>query len=170
MKPLADVRGVAIRAVRSDDRERILKAFHGLEPRSIRQRFFFDKKELGDQELRRLTNPQRECEAVLVATVGSGDQESIVGLGRYARIGLRAEIAFTVEEDYQGWGIATELLRQLVRIGRDKDIEQFEADVLADNLPMLSVLRHSGLIRREREEDGVVHVTLYLKDGVPDIG
>jgi RimJ/RimL family protein N-acetyltransferase len=169
MKPLAEVRGVAIRAVRSDDRERILKAFRGLEPRSVHQRFFFGKKEIGDEELRRLTEPQHECEAVLVAAVGSGAQESIVGLGHYVRIGSRAEIAFIVEEDYQGGGIATELLRQLVRIGRDSEIEQFEADVLADNLPMLSVLRRSGLTLRERQEDGTVHVTLYLKDGVPDI-
>jgi hypothetical protein len=46
---------ITIRAVRADDRERIVKAFRALDPGSIRQRFFVPRKELGSEELRRLT-------------------------------------------------------------------------------------------------------------------
>jgi hypothetical protein len=37
--------------------------------------------------------------------------------------------------------------------------------VLAENAPMLKVFRHSGLPVTESEEDGILHVTLFLSDG-----
>ena len=141
----ANLRGITIRAVRSDDRERIVKAFRALDPKSIYQRFFVFKSELSGEELRRLTESDGVRDVVLVATVASGNQEIIVGLGHYARNEASAEIAFTVEEDYQGRGIASELLRQLADIARRNGVPQFEADVLRDNAPMLEVFRRSGL-------------------------
>jgi RimJ/RimL family protein N-acetyltransferase len=166
MKNRDDPAGVTIRAIRPDDNARIVEAFRALEPRSIYLRFFSPKKYLSDEELRRLTEPDRVREAALVATVATENQgEMIVGLGQYARSGRSAHIAFIVEEDYQGRGIASRLLQHLARIAREQGILQFEADVLAGNTPMLNVLRHSGLPATESEEDGIVHVTLVLGEG-----
>jgi RimJ/RimL family protein N-acetyltransferase len=153
---------ISIRAVRPDDRERIVKAFRGLDRRSVYLRFFSYRKELEDEELRRVTECDGMNEAVLVATVGTGDQEAIVGLGSYVRTGAAADIAFAVEEDFQGRGIATGLLRQLADIARANGIVRFEADVLAENTPMLAVLRNSGLRMRTSHGEGVVHATLSL--------
>jgi RimJ/RimL family protein N-acetyltransferase len=153
---------VSIRAVRPDDRERIVKAFRGLDRRSVYMRFFSHKKELEDEELRRVTECDGASEAVLVATVGSGDREVIVGLGSYVRSGADADIAFAVEEDFQGRGIASRLLQQLVDIARANGIVRFEADVLAENAPMLAVLRNSGLRMQTSQEQGVVHATLFF--------
>ena len=47
-------------------------------------------------------------------------------------------------------------------IARAYGVSQFEADVLAENTPMLNVLRHSGLRMRESQREGVVHATLFL--------
>jgi len=156
--------GITIRAVRPDDRERIVKAFRGLDPETIRKRFFGPKKALSDEELRRLTESDGVRDVVLVATVASVDQEVIVGLGRYARNGTSAEIAFTVEEDYQRRGIASELLRQLTEIARRSGVLRFEADVLPDNAPMLKVFRRSGLPMKKTQADGIVHLTLSLDE------
>ena len=161
----ASLRGVKIRAVRPDDRDRIARAFRALDPESIYQRFFFPKRELSDEELRRLTECDGERDAVLVATVASADQETIVGLGRYAGTGASGEIAFTVEEDYRGCGIASELLRRLTDIARRNGVLQFEADVLADNAPMLKVFRRSGLTMTETQTNNIVHVALFLDNG-----
>jgi GNAT superfamily N-acetyltransferase len=165
MQSHGDLGDVVIRAIRADDKGRIVKAFRALELRSIYLRFLFPKKELSDDELRRLTEPDRAREATLVATVGSGDQETIVALGRYVADGTSAHIAFTVEEDYQGRGIASSLLEHLARVAQQNGISQFEAHVLAENRPMLSVLRHSGLPMTESEKDGIVHASLSLQDG-----
>jgi RimJ/RimL family protein N-acetyltransferase len=151
-----------IRAIRPDDRERLVRAFNALDRHSIYQRFFFPKRELSDEELRQITECDGIRTVVLVATAGSGDDERIVGLGQYAQRGTAAQIAFAVEEDFQGRGIASRMLRRLIRIARERGIERFEADVLADNGPMLAVLRHAGLPLRKSEADGVVSATLLL--------
>jgi GNAT superfamily N-acetyltransferase len=156
------VNDITIRAVRPDDRERIVRAFQALDRRSVYLRFFSYRKELGEEELRRVTGCDGVSEAVLVATVGSGAQETIVGLGGYVRIGAAADIAFAVEEDFQGRGIASRLLQELAHIARANGITRFEADVLAENAPMLGVLRRSALPMRASQREGVVHVTLSL--------
>jgi len=160
---------VSIRAVRPDDKERIVRAFRGLDPRSVYLRFFYYRKEPGEEELRHITGCDGAGEVVLVATVGSGDQESIVGLGHYVRTGTAAEIAFVVEEDFRRLGIASRLLQRLARVARANGITQFEADVLPENLPMLRVLRRSGLRTRESRSEGVVHATLFLASRMKSI-
>ncbi|HSC96498.1 MAG TPA: GNAT family N-acetyltransferase, partial [Burkholderiales bacterium] len=153
---------VSIRAVRPDDRERIVTAFRGLDRGSVYRRFFFHKKELKEEELRRVTECDGVSAAVLVATVESGDGEIIVGLGEYMRSGAAADIAFAVEEDFQGRGIASRLLQQLAGIARANGILQFEADVLAENAPMLAVFHNSGLRMQTSAGQGVIHATLFL--------
>ncbi len=74
-------------------------------------------------------------------------------------------MAFVVEEDYQGQGIASRLLRHLADIARERGIATFEADVLAENKSMLAVFSRSGLPMRKRLDGGTVHVTLSLRDG-----
>jgi GNAT superfamily N-acetyltransferase len=160
----ANLRGITIRAIGPDDKERIVTAFRALDPKSIYQRFFVFKSELGGEELRRLTEGDGLRDVVLVATVASGNQEIIVGLGHCARTEASADIAFTVEEDYQGRGIASELLRHLVDIARRNGVAQFEADVLADNASMLKVFRRSGLPMKTTQAHGIVHLTLSLGD------
>jgi GNAT superfamily N-acetyltransferase len=153
---------ITIRRVRPDDKERIVRAFRALDRRSVYLRFFSYRKELSEEELRRVTECDGVSEAMLVATVGSGDEETIVGLGDYVRSSAAADIAFAVAEDFQGRGTATRLLQQLAHIARANGIVQFEADVLAENAPMLRVLRHSGLRVREKQSESVVHATLFL--------
>ena len=154
--------GITIRPTRPEDKALIVEAFRALEPRSIYLRFFYNKKEVSDADLRRLTEPDKAREAALVATIPTGNGERIVGLGRYTGNEECAQLAFTVEEDYQGRGIATSLLRHLIHLARENGISRFEAHVLAGNGPMLSVLRHSGLPVTKRERDGIVTLTLAL--------
>jgi GNAT superfamily N-acetyltransferase len=153
---------VSIRAVRPDDKERIVKAFQGLEHGSVYLRFFSYKKELSEEELQRVTECDGASEAALVVTVGTGEREIIVALGEYVRSGAAAHIAFAVEEDFQRRGIASRLLRQLADLARANGIVRFEADVLAENTPMLAVLRNSGLRMQTSHGQGVVHATLFL--------
>ena len=153
---------VSIRAVRPDDKERIVAAFRALDRSSVYLRFFSYRKQLEEEELRRVTECDGVNEVVLTATAASVDGEIIVGLGGYVRSGAAADIAFAVEEDFQGRGIASRLLRQLATIARANGFTQFTADVLAENAPMLAVLRNSGLRMRTSHEQGVVHATLFL--------
>ena len=157
---------VVIRLVRPDDRDRFRDAFSKLDPKSIYTRFFGHKKELSEAELDQATKTDLDQVVALVATIGSGADETIIAGARYVTdmaSGSRwAEIAFTVEEDYQGLGIAKLLLGHLIQVGRAQGLSQFTADVLSVNRRMLGVFLRSGLPMRQQQCADVIHVWLTL--------
>lgn len=153
-----------LRPLRADDRERMAAAIRGLDAQTIYTRLFSHRKELTEAGLDRAMRVDDEREVVLVAATGGGADEAIIGGGRYVVAGEgRAEIAFTVEEDYQGQGIAGRLLAALVEVARVRGIAVFEADVLSENRSMLRVFERTGLPVRKRSEAGAVHIELMLQ-------
>ena len=164
---LKDGTHVTIRAVRPDDRNRVLEAFRLLEKDSIYSRFLGNRNDLSDAEIDRAVNVDFMREVALVVTTETLLGETIIASGRYIAIGgtnteRSAEVAFVVEEDYQGRGIASRLLAHLVALAREQNLTQFEADVLSRNSPMLAVFRRCGLPMRQRRDGGVIHLTLAL--------
>jgi RimJ/RimL family protein N-acetyltransferase len=157
---------VKIRAVRPGDKSGIADAFGKLDPESVRTRFFSAKDSLSDKELEAAAEIDFENVVALVVTVESGGRETIIGGGRYVVFnsagGRSAEIAFVVEEDYSGLGIAGRILKHLTRIAREKGVGRFEAEVLQQNKAMLAVFRRSGLPMQLTPEEGSFHVILSL--------
>lgn len=159
---------VTIRAVRPSDKDLIVEAFSNLESETIYTRFFHHKTSLSEVELTKITAPDFAREVGLVVTVDRPEREVIIGAARYVVLqagqeGKRsAEIAFLVEEDYQGLGIAGRLLGHLVRIAREQGITSLEAEVLAGNRAMLNVFKRCGLDCRTKHENGEIHVTMPL--------
>lgn len=165
---LKDGTCVTVRTIRPDDKRKLLTAFRELEPASIYTRFFEFKNELTDQELQRATEVDFAREVALVVTCGQGEGETIIGGARYwvfeSDAVRSAEIAFTVEEDYQGQGIASSLLRHLIRIARDQGLARLEAEVLQRNRAMVAVFSRCGLPMTVERLDDVIHVTLTLAE------
>jgi len=164
---------VRIRGVRADDKKRISEAFRNLETESIYKRFFQYKKTVTDEELKAATEVDFENEIALMVTIGEKEGETIIGAGRYVAFdaagGRRgAEVAFMVEEDYQGLGMASTILRHLAGIAKDKGIAQLHAEVLRENGGMLAVFKRSGFPMKQQYAEGVVHVTLSLSGELSD--
>lgn len=170
---LPDGRAVIVRAIRPDDRERLQAAFLRLEPESVYLRYFAYKKDLTEADLDRLCNPDFRERVVLVVTMEAVGGQPIIGSGGYVaspatNASRMAEVAFVVQEDFQGQGLATKLLAALVNIARADGIVRFEAEVLSRNTPMLEVFAHSGLPTEQTQEaDGVVSLTLSLLAASP---
>jgi RimJ/RimL family protein N-acetyltransferase len=169
---LRDGTPVLIRSIRRDDRERILAAFRKLEQETIYTRFFSAKKELSETDLARIDASDFVHSLVLVATLGEGEDEVIIGGGAYTVLDrpgepLTAEVSFTVEEDYHGQGLSGLFMRLLTQVARQRGIRRFEAEVLAGNTPMLKVFQRSGLPVSKHIEDGVVRVVMALDEGAP---
>src|SRR4030095_11474802 len=101
---LKDGNEVTIRAMRPDDKERLVEAFLHLQPHTIRTRFFYPKKTLSEDDLRWLDEISHGNHVGLVVTVPSGCDELIIAEGSYAVVGSTAEIGFTVTEAWQGRG------------------------------------------------------------------
>jgi len=163
---------VTVRAIRADDRGRLGEAFAKLEPGSVYTRFFAHRGQPSDEELRAAVEVDFVGTVALVVTIPDGGAgETIIGAGRYILngppgTGSGAEVAFTVEEDFHGQGIAGLLLRHLARIARQQGVSDLTAEVLPGNRGMLAVFARSGLPMKSTPGDGVVHVALSL--GGPD--
>jgi RimJ/RimL family protein N-acetyltransferase len=160
---LKDQTEVTIRAIRADDAPAILAAFGELDRDSIYRRFFSLKKELPAAELKRYAEVDFSNVVALVVTAKSSDGEVLIAGGRYAKgPGEAAELAFLTGETYRGLGVASALLRHLAKLAKESGLRQFEAEVLAENQPMLKVFRRSGLPLKQHREGSTVHVTLSL--------
>ena len=168
---LRDGTPVTIRVMRPDDRERLVAAFAKLDQQSIYTRFFSFRKELPEGPLSRIDTIDFVRLAALVVTTGA--DETIIGSATYvadtARDGSKsAEVAFTIEEDYQGQGLASRLLAALAGIARRHGIARLTAEVLAENAAMLGVFQRGGLPMHKRRESGVIHIELDLAPVRPD--
>jgi len=164
---LRDGRAALIRVMRPDDKERLKKAFAKLDPQSVYTRFFSMRRELPERAFERIAEIDFVKLAGLVVTVGTGADETVIAgasyVGRTEADGAKvAEVAFTVEEDFQGQGLASRLLAALVTLARRHGLVRLEAEVLAGNAPMLVVFERSGLPLRRRRESGVIHLDLHL--------
>jgi GNAT superfamily N-acetyltransferase len=158
---------VTIRAIRPEDRDALLAAFKELDEKTIYLRFFGIKKDISAQELQEATDIDFERTVALVTILQDEAGEKIIGAGRYLTFGNadppeNAEVAFTVEEDYQGLGIAGRILKHLAGIAKQKGIKYFHAEVLPENKGMLAVFNRSGFPLSQEVVDGVRHVTLSL--------
>jgi GNAT superfamily N-acetyltransferase len=164
---LRDGTSIRIRAIRADDKQLLLGHFSRLSAQSVYRRFLGIKTALTPEDLTHFTELDFVDSVGLVATLGQGDQERIVGVGRYFAdtsapgVARRAEMAFAVEDAHPGRGIAPRLLEQLLLFARDGEIAVLEADMLADNVHMLHVFQRMGFTT-SRSSCGIIRVSLPL--------
>jgi len=158
---------VTIRAIKPEDKDALQAALKELDERTLYLRFFALKQEFTHQELTAAIEVDFVRTVALVTCIPGNGGEKIIGAGRYIAFGNadppdRAEVAFTVEEDYHGLGIAGRLLRHLAGIAKNKGIVEFHAEVLPENKGMLAVFSKSGFPVKQDFSEGIAHVTLSL--------
>jgi GNAT superfamily N-acetyltransferase len=163
---LRNGRRIEIRALKPTDRDDFVAAVDRTSDRSRYLRFFRPRRSFTEKEVSSFVNVDFVTHVALVAVTENCDRPTIVGAGRYivASPG-KAEVAFAVADDHQGHGIGAALLRHLAMIARDSGLSELIADILPDNVPMLTVFKKSGFPMTVRWAQGVVHVTLRLSNG-----
>jgi GNAT superfamily N-acetyltransferase len=161
---LRDGTCVEIRAVRPADAGGLRQSLARMSEESIVRRFFAPRSGLSEEEVARFMDVDFVGQAALVASVADADGERIVGGARYVLLSPGvAEMACAVEDSHQGRGLGTLLVRHLGVLARAAGIREVRADVLAENQPMLRLLRGSGLPLAQERESGAVHLTLQLE-------
>jgi acyl-CoA synthetase (NDP forming)/RimJ/RimL family protein N-acetyltransferase len=158
---LADGGTVHVRPILPSDADALV-AFHGrLSPESIYFRFFSPKPRLTEKEVEKFTTVDMVDRVALVAELG----DELIAVARYDRWPGRdeAEVAFTVDDEHHGRGIATLLLEHLAAIGRRNGLHRFTAEVLPDNRPMLGVFRRAGFEVHNEFSGGVIDVAFDIE-------
>lgn len=161
---LRDGSTVHFRPIVREDEQKMLDLFYRLSPHTIYLRFHGVLTHMSRDQVARFCTVDYDNTFALVATIGEGVEERIVAVGRYYRLAKRdaAELALVVEDAYQGEGIGTHLLKQLASIAIGSGICIFEAEVLAENQQMLSVLKDVDFKTNLDLEDGIYRVFLDL--------
>jgi len=154
---LRDGSTVRVRAMRPTDDKALLGLFTSLSEESRWLRFFSPTKGAAlAAEAHRETN----LDQTFGLMAFSGPDERVVGHAFYAALDEhRAEVAFTIANDFQGRGLGTILLGQLAEVAEANNILMFEAEVVAANHAMLHVFRESGFPIEVSAEAGQLHVT-----------
>ena len=149
-----------LRPIRADDADRLRRFYSRLSDETIYFRFFSLLRELSDKDVEHFTVVDHHDRAALIATVG----DEMIGVVRYERIDeTTAEVAFNIEDAYQGRGVGSIFLEHIAAAARERGISIFVADVLPANRKMLHVFEDAGYVVDQEFEDGVVRVSFDLE-------
>src|SRR5262245_16223516 len=139
-------RQVVVRAIRPDDQERLQSAVRALSPDSRYTRFMGALKELPPKLLDMALHPEAGRALQLIAVVGEGTDETIVAGTRYSSEpgSTDCEFAIALLDDWQGVGLARQLLELLMQHARAQGFARMEGYILATNERMLGLAKRLG--------------------------
>jgi acyl CoA:acetate/3-ketoacid CoA transferase beta subunit/RimJ/RimL family protein N-acetyltransferase len=148
---------VTFRPIHPTDEPRMRHLFYQLSQQTIYYRFMSMVKQIPRKQIRDFVFIDHRNEVAIVGTVPEAYGEDIVAVGRYWLDPKtnRAEIAFTVVDQWQQMGVGTFLFRYLQRIARRNGIRGFTAEVLAENKPMQKVFNQCNLKTQCKLSGGV---------------
>jgi ribosomal protein S18 acetylase RimI-like enzyme len=146
---------VVIRPLTADDSSALLAAFEHLSPETRRLRFMSAGARLTMRDAERLTDlDHRQAEALAAIAPETGE---IIGVARYFGL-LRdpgaAEVAVTVDDDWQGQGIGRRLVAALAERARANGFERLVAFVDPANRRVIGWLERRGASRSAGDELG----------------
>ena len=164
---LRDGRTAHIRPIEARDAELLVDFYARVSDQSKYYRFFSPMPQLSDRDVARFTQVDHVNRVAFVLTLSG----KMIAVGRYdvVRPG-EAEVAFLVEDQHQGRGIAQLLLEHLAQAGRERGVERFVAEVLPDNSRMIQTFRDAGYRLVSGFEDGVITLEVPIEPTETAIG
>jgi GNAT superfamily N-acetyltransferase len=155
---LKDGTRLRIRPIRPDDEPRLVDLYGRLSLHTAYQRFFAVMRRLPPDWYHFFANVDYQRRLALVAERDTPAGVELVAVGRYepTEDADTAEVAFVVQDGWQGRGLGRVLLDDVLRAAQARGIRRFRAYVLADNHRMLGLLASRVEIRERKLEEGVV--------------
>jgi acetate---CoA ligase (ADP-forming) len=156
---LRDGSTMRLRPPRREDLDGLLAFFRGLSDESLYKRFH------GHPSVEpRMVEPMLEPDWTERGSLIGVKGDHVAAAANYVRLrdARTAEVAFAVADDLQGRGIGTRLLEQLAGTAAGVGIEEFVAEVMLDNSPMLRVFADAGFETSRETVLGTAEVRLAL--------
>src|SRR5262245_34296207 len=156
---LRDGSTALIRPATLNDCKALQEFFARLSPESRRHRFLSTAQPPADLVRSFCDSSKPEHLLTLVVTRSAAEAETIVGAGSYiARDAQTAEVAFAVDDQFQGRGLGTQLLERLALLAIRHGFTRFWAVTERENRSMIEVFRRSGFPVTETFDGGYVEV------------
>lgn len=156
---LKDGTDIVLRPIRPEDAEIEVAFVHNLSPESRYLRFMQSLQELTPEMLLRFTQIDYDRELALVAITEQGGKEVEVAVTRYSMNpdGESCEFALVVADAWQRKGIGSTLLGTLINAARARGFRSMEGQVLAENAPMLALVKRHGFRVKHTPQGGNVY-------------
>lgn len=162
---LRDGTQILLRPVKPTDEPMLADMLYSLSPDSVHRRFFTYTMTFPHKNVQQLTNIDYQQNLAIVGVVPGPSGEEIVAIGQYFLDPKTqtAEVAFIVQDDWQAKGMGTLLLAYLSEIAHHRGVKRFDAKVMPENKPMLSVFQNSGLPLRMDFDGDAYSIALDLQ-------
>jgi RimJ/RimL family protein N-acetyltransferase len=154
---LKDGFSARIRPIRPDDEPRLGDLYERLSRHTAYQRFFTVLRRLPSDWYHFFANVDYVRRLALVVERETVAGVQLIGVGRYepAEEPDTAEVAFVVEDGWQGRGLGGILLEAVLGAADARGIRRFRAYVQADNHRMLRLLATRTQVEDRKTEEGV---------------
>ncbi|HOJ52258.1 MAG TPA: GNAT family N-acetyltransferase [Syntrophales bacterium] len=155
---------ITFRAIKPSDEEEMKRLFYRFSDPGQFYRYFSESRPMPQAKWDEYVNIDYHSTMSIVGVWESEGIPRIVAEGRYQMRHdlLMADISFIVEEGFRGKGVASFLLELLITAARERGIEGFVADVLANNQAVMRVFEKSGYPVQAVLTHGVYHLTLMF--------
>lgn len=166
---LTDGTPVTLRPIRPEDEGALTALYARLSPQTSYQRFFTVMRRPPPDWAHILANVDYERTMAIVAADSDGE---LIGVARYAYDGRadEAEIAIVIEDRWQGRGLGTLLLGELIEYAKRKGLRRFRAYVLAENVRMVKLVRRLTTILDRKLDSGMLSLLLAPADQLGPAG
>jgi acyl-CoA hydrolase/GNAT superfamily N-acetyltransferase len=160
-----------IRVIKPTDESMIRDLFYTLSQSSIYFRYFSPRRSMPHANVQQYVSITEDKGLSMVVTIGPRENRKIIGECRYVfeAHSEYPDVAFMVDENYQGRGIASFLLNYMVEIAKERGVKGFTADVLFSNRPMLKVFEKLPYILHKSVSEGVVNLKFRFDEMKADI-
>lgn len=154
---LDDGTQVKFRPIHPTDETRMRDLFYALSKQSVYYRWMSHLKRMPRKEIQNYVYIDHRDQVAIVGTLPESHGEEIIAVGGYFLNPKtnRAEVAFTVLDNWQNRGIGTYLLGQLIQVAKRYGIAGFTAEVLRQNKAMQAVFHNADCQVKSRLEEGV---------------
>jgi acetyltransferase len=152
---LTDGSDISIRPIRPEDAEIEQQFIRNLSPESKYFRFMRSLTELTLDMLVRFTQIDYDREMAFIAVRDTKEGEEELGVGRYVvnPDGQTCEFALVVADDWRRKGLGARILTALIESARTKGLRALGGEILANNEPMLGMVKRLGFTVRTSPED-----------------
>lgn len=145
------------------------RLFYSFSDKAVYYRYFTAIKAMPHEKMQSYVNVDYRVTMSIVGLVGKPGQGHIIAEARYVKTGPQpyADVAFVVDGEYEGLGIATYMLAMLMKLAKERGVPGFTADVLASNKGMMRVFEKSGLAVEARLDSGAYELTMPFTSKEP---
>ena len=153
---------VLFRAVKPSDEEAMRRLFYRFSSDTVRRRFFYPITTMPHVKMQEYVNIDYGRVMSIVALAGENEEECIIAEARFVKddpTGF-ADVAFVVDERYQGLGIGSHLYKMLIRLAKERELKGFIAEVLEENENMMRIFEKGGYPVAKILQEGVYRIKI----------